>query len=659
MRFNKLLLVLILVFLCFNVFAIEVAPLNPKFVDYMRYKSINKEIGKYKDVTGYIPSPILPVSSWIKSNAKGVGFPQAYDLRDENRVSPIRNQAPWGTCWAFGAMASVESNVRTQNPFLDVDYSEFNMVRESSRYGRTLGTGGDYLDAMNYYTRLAGPINENDDPYITDMSKIDWTVVLPPLNNQPAPVALVEGVSFMPVSSFERIPSMLDLDGNIELDILNAIKDSIMSDGAIGFAFYYNDAYITDDDRNFYCPDKYEPNHAISIVGWDDNYSKSNFKISPPADGAFLARNSWGSDWGDNGYFWMSYYDKTAGYYSSFNTVSLDTKKYDKMYLNNNGGWLQNANGQIARSHFVIKEDTILKAVTTPVYIGGLMYNIHIYVNGMDIGSKVGNWNYSGYAVVPIDSNVFLAKNDELDVVVDYDYNNESAEKYKVPIEIDIADFYTSGTYKPRQSYIFENDLWTDLSDSRMNTCIRVLTNSIEVIPVTNITLNKHIAFMVKGESLNLISNITPSNASSKKIRWSSSNTKVAMVDDNGIVTSVGSGTANIIAMAIDGSKTASCQIIVKNSVAVKSVSISPKYVFIKSGESKQLSLYVSPGNATNKSVTWISLNNQICKVSSTGLVTGIRSGNAVIKVITADGNKTATININVKGQRNISKIIR
>jgi Cysteine protease len=56
------------------------------------------------------------------------------------------------------------------------------------------------------------------------------------------------------------------------------------------------------------------PNHAVDIVGWDDSYSRDNFSTRPQGDGAFIVRNSWGTDWGKAGYFYVSYYDARIGY---------------------------------------------------------------------------------------------------------------------------------------------------------------------------------------------------------------------------------------------------------------------------------------------------------------------------------------------------------
>ena len=73
-------------------------------------------------------------------------------------------------------------------------------------------------------------------------------------------------------------------------------------------------------------------NHAVTIIGWDDNFSADNFVAKPPADGAWIIQNSWGSDWGDDGCFYMSYYDETLDELI-FYQDSTPYLEYDNRYV--------------------------------------------------------------------------------------------------------------------------------------------------------------------------------------------------------------------------------------------------------------------------------------------------------------------------------------
>src|SRR5438046_2979426 len=80
-------------------------------------------------------------------------------------------------------------------------------------------------------------------------------------------------------------------------------------------------------------------NHAVDIVGWDDNYPAANFKKTPPGPGAFLARNSWGPDWGEGGYFYVSYYDSKFGSDNAIFCGVTSPTRYRQIYQYDPLGW--------------------------------------------------------------------------------------------------------------------------------------------------------------------------------------------------------------------------------------------------------------------------------------------------------------------------------
>jgi uncharacterized protein YjdB len=141
---------------------------------------------------------------------------------------------------------------------------------------------------------------------------------------------------------------------------------------------------------------------------------------------------------------------------------------------------------------------------------------------------------------------------------------------------------------------------------------------------------------------------VTPSNASNKNVLWNSSDTLVATVNTSGIVTGVAVGSATITATTEDGSYTESCSITV--SVPVTSVSVMPFFASLQTGATTQLTETVEPSEATNKNVSWSSSKTSVATVSSTGLVTGVAAGSAIITVTTQDGSKTATCVLSVSG---------
>ena len=171
------------------------------------------------------------------------------------------------------------------------------------------------------------------------------------------------------------------------------------------------------------------------------------------------------------------------------------------------------------------------------------------------------------------------------------------------------------------------------------------VTVSKKVIPVTSVTLNKTSLALTEQETFQLSATVSPDNATDKTVTWSSSNTAIATVSDNGLVTAAAEGTTTITAKA--GDKTATCTVTVsKKVIPVTSVSLNKTSLALTEQETFQLSATVSPDNATDKTVTWSTANAAIATVSENGLVTAVAEGSATITA--KAGDKTATCAVTV-----------
>lgn len=163
---------------------------------------------------------------------------------------------------------------------------------------------------------------------------------------------------------------------------------------------------------------------------------------------------------------------------------------------------------------------------------------------------------------------------------------------------------------------------------------------------VTGVTLDKTSVTIEKGKTQSLTATIAPSNAENKRVSWSSSNTSVATVDKNGVVTAKANGKATITVKTNDGEKTAACTVTVKTSVTSVSLNKATASIVVK--KTLQLSATVNPSTASNKNVSWSSSNTSVATVNNSGLVTANATGSANITVKTADGGKTATCKVTV-----------
>ena len=174
-------------------------------------------------------------------------------------------------------------------------------------------------------------------------------------------------------------------------------------------------------------------------------------------------------------------------------------------------------------------------------------------------------------------------------------------------------------------------------------TCEVVVTDPV---PVTGVTLSQTELSLLKGTTATLVATVVPSNATNKKVIWSSNNSSVATVE-NGMVIAVSGGNATITVTTEDGNHLATCEVVVTDLVPVTGVTLSQTKLSLEKGETADLTATVSPADATNQKVTWSSNNTTVATVEN-GKVTAVSGGKATISVTTEDGNHTATCEVTV-----------
>ncbi len=175
---------------------------------------------------------------------------------------------------------------------------------------------------------------------------------------------------------------------------------------------------------------------------------------------------------------------------------------------------------------------------------------------------------------------------------------------------------------------------------------------TVNAIPASSITLSNTTLSLTEGDNSQLSATVAPDNATNKAVSWSSSDTSVAIVADDGTVTAKSAGTATITCSSANGAVKATCSVTVKAKVyPVTGVSLSQTTMTLTEGQTSQLTATVSPSNATNKNVAWSSSNTSVATVSSNGTVTAKSAGTAIITVKTSDQGKTATCSVTVKAK--------
>lgn len=260
-----------------------------------------------------------------------VMLPASYDIRGTGNKATIRNQMNTGTCWAFSAATALEIFAKVSMDIEQV-YSSRHIEYSATKYfldgkinefglNRNPGSGGNSAISSSYMINNLGPVLESDVPFENNVDTIDISVI----QNKTVQLDVNE----------------IAVGGDFNYGACNSVdiagmKNAILESGAVvsGVHFTTDDMYYNDTTHALYYNGALDTNHAITVVGWDDNYSRQNFSSSnrPTGNGAWIIQNSWGNDFGDGGYNYVSYYDQRICTYSMA-IKDVDTKVEDNAYI--------------------------------------------------------------------------------------------------------------------------------------------------------------------------------------------------------------------------------------------------------------------------------------------------------------------------------------
>jgi C1A family cysteine protease len=400
--------------------------------------------------------------SMVDDNATESILPSRYSYREVGRLPDIENQGIYGTCWAFASMGALESAIL---PYESYDFSEENMSQNGGYKGTQLD-GGDYTRAIAYLTSWAGPILEEDDEYGDGI-----------VNTEATAVKHVQEVELLESKNLEAIKKAVFLNGGVE----TCLYTSMTSAGEK--SMYYND------ETYAYCYiGTKSPNHDVVIVGWDDNYPKENFNSKLEANGAFICMNSWGEDFGDDGLFYVSYYDSNIGMHNAVYTRIDDADNYDNIYQTDICGWIGQLGYEEESAYFAnvytANSDELLRAVgfyTTGKDTSYEIYYVDGFVNEDSFDKKIlvqsGKIANSGYHTVDLDKAVGLVEGQKYAVVVKIKTPGETK-----PIAIEYRANYATRNVdiSDGEGYISYNGRsWEHVEETKeCNICLKMYTDN-------------------------------------------------------------------------------------------------------------------------------------------------------------------------------------
>ena len=317
---------------------------NSSFLEYVKNKGLHTDLVSGQAL-GYIPLAFDLKKDYSNSNLL-FGFrseilPEEYTATKAGLVTDIKDQGNFGACWSFAGVSSLESAAIKNGLFEpnSLDFSEMHMVYNLNKNtaldnSREYDTpeGGNYAMVAAYCSRGDGVVLEENCPYDTNFDKSSddhWEV----LKKDFCEIESEKKVIYPREMIF--IPDADLFDEVAKENHLELIKRLVMKYGSVASVLYFNPKFLSYDQKSYYSGsfNIFPANHGVSIVGWDDNYSKENFKLEPEHDGAFIIKNSWGTEVHDNGYFYLSYDDCYAGA-NSFVVTEVDQTQEKYMFDN-------------------------------------------------------------------------------------------------------------------------------------------------------------------------------------------------------------------------------------------------------------------------------------------------------------------------------------
>lgn len=286
---------------------------------YLNYQNETADINENYHATGYreldgeyqiIPDVLNDNYSYIDGTeiTKAAAYPSTYKTAN---LPDVRDQGSYGVCWAFSTISLIETNLIKNNLVSnDIDLSELHLVNytyncvndplgglegDINKFDTSCGSvmqyGGNVEMAANSLLDWEGAVNEDVVPYTIEYVR--------QVENNQLDDSLAYGKDVAHVQNFYRVNTTSKED----------VKKAVMDYGAVSISYWsdqssdWSTQYYNSLTAAYYCPEGRTTNHAVNIVGWDDDYSSDNFATKPEGNGAWIVRNSWGSEYGKDGYF--------------------------------------------------------------------------------------------------------------------------------------------------------------------------------------------------------------------------------------------------------------------------------------------------------------------------------------------------------------------
>ena len=640
-----------------------------------------------------------------------------YSLLDKlpNGSITVRNQGYTELCWAFSYASVLDTTAAMKNN-KTYRFSAIHSDYVATKYfNKVKGGPGNFEIALATSVSGEGPVYEADMPfesyYKETGNEYEYEISYDGVEEEKlqARAKINETYSFPAISktytktAVKYLDSMDNEYSNEALtSIRTQIKQHIKNCGAL-----LASTYMGTDEKLFskgengsfaYCNKNtsYKQNHAVTIIGWDDTYSKENFADSeykPLSDGAYIVLNSYGESLLP--YFYVSYEDSLIENYvrgiKNIQVYSEKEKNYDNLYqydeLGENFSYYEIKDdfsafeGEVYTANVFTRKDITKKEYVEEVGIYvPITEGIEIYVDAKngdmkDYGEAVAVYTGNnalepGYHAIKLGTPIEVT-GEEFAIIVKY-INAEGA-KYSLECNLNDTGLTTNSNIWSKakaetgQSFISVNgNDWNDINEHGLywssvennlvkktykntNACIKAFTKVEEPkIDVKSVSLNENSITIEEGKTYTLIATVLPENATNQKVNWSSEDESIATVT-GGVITGKKAGKTTVTVTTVDKELTASCEVTVTaKTISVDSVELDKRSITIEEGKTEVLIATVLPENATNKKINWSSTDESIATVTG-GVITGKKAGKTTVIVTTVDKELTASCEVTVK----------